>query len=329
VGEDFRRSPRARRQSWYGTKRLVKRVLGWRLPHLVLRRCRSLLPSGVALERLPAPAHVRSVTGRVDGASFTMLRPDRCVVAKELYWGGGRRPRPQDQLALETFARLVRDADVVLDVGAYTGIFALLAAAVAPRARVHAFEIVPANAMAALENVVANDALSTVTVHLAGVGEDGSSVRVPLGTGGSALPDFYSTALHFESGVRVPVVSLDAVARCLPEPGPACRHVVMKIDVEGSEEQVLRSGGDFLARWRPDILCELLPGSADVAAVEDLLRPHGYRYLLVGADALVPRPSLVPDARLRDWLFTRLSDHDLASLGVPVRADARSVPTSP
>ncbi len=321
MNSDVTAEARVRRQSWRGTKKYVKRALSFSIPHLAMRAGVALYPRELDRYRLPAPARLRSVTARMAGVEFVMLDPARCIVAKELYWGHGRRPRPADQAALDVFAALARGADLVLDIGSYTGIFAVLAAKVAPQARVHAFELIPASAQAAIDNVVANDLLDRVDVHLRGIGPDGEHVRVPAGRDGSALPDFLSTTMTFEDGVRVPLVSLDSVlAEHLTAAGPGAEQpdrVVMKIDVEGAEDGVL-AGGSKLLGLRPDILCEILP-EANTEGVRESLVPHGYRYYPVGARGLEPERELKADPDHRDWVFTCREHTELDRLGVLAR----------
>jgi len=312
---------RDRRRSWYGAKRHVKRAASVPVVSPVLHAVVGARRGTAAASRLPAPLTVRRVTGRVAGHEFTMLSPARCVVAKELYWGGGRRPGGADQLALEVFARLVPGARTVLDVGAYTGVFSLVSALAEPAARVHAFELVPANAVALLDNLLANDLLPHVEVHLAGVGRDGGVLRVPSGRGGSALPDFLSSAGEVQDGVLVPTTSLDALLDRTPGGTGA---TVVKIDVEGAEGEVLACGRRLLEHSRPDVLCELLPG-ADARAVERALEGLGYRALLVADDALVEHRRPRADPVHRDWLLTTRTPRELAERGVPVRG--RDLPT--
>lgn len=269
-------------------------------------------------ERLPAPAHIRAVTARMNGVTFDMLGPDRCVVAKELYWGHGQRPKSADQMALDVFAALAKDAALVLDIGSYTGIFSLLAGRATSDSQIHAFEIVPEVAKAAIDNVVANDLLTRITVHLAGLGRDAGQVRIARGEGGSALPDFYSTKLRFNDGVQVPLYSLDAFDSTISVPAEEARRTLVKIDVEGTEDEVLRHGQQFLAHRRPDILCEILYDAADTNAVTAALAPCGYRYLLVQDDALVPQTQLHANKKYRDWLFTTLTDEELRQRGITV-----------
>jgi FkbM family methyltransferase len=312
--EDYRESELGKRRSWYGLKRSVKRVLSWRIPHALLRGVVRVLPRLARSGRLPAPASVHEVEAVVRGTPFVMLRPDRCIVAKELYWGHGRRPRPEDAFALELFAELASRSDVALDIGAYTGIFSLAAAAVNPFADVHAFEIVPDVYRLLLDNCVRNDLLDRVTLHLEGVGDQGARLLVPATSPGSALPDFYSDRLRFDTGVHVRFVSLDSLLPLIPPEA----HVLAKIDVEGSENEVLGGGGAFLGALAPDMLCEVLAGVADGGQLEALLAPHGYRFFLVRETDLLEMDHLEPSRRFRDWLFTTRDASELRAMGIAV-----------
>ena len=303
------------RRDWHGLKRHVKHLLSLRLPHALLRAVVRLVPSLRRGGRLPAPARLGEVSGEAGGAPFVMLHPDRCIIAKELYWGGGGRPAPEDQFAIEVFAHAARRSDVVVDIGAYTGLFTVAAARANPTVEAHAFEIVPENFRAMLENCVRNDILDRVTLHHEGIGAPGRRIRVPTGSGGSALPDFHSAEMPAHDGVRVRLTSLDALAERLP----AGARVAMKIDVEGTETDVLRHGQRFLARFRPLILCEVLP-EADGGALEALLRPHGYRFSVVREHSLARTSGIVPDPAYRDWLFAPPGQTGAAPIPAPPAA---------
>jgi FkbM family methyltransferase len=278
------------------------------VPNAALRAAARFVPS-LGQGRLPAPASVHEVTARVDGVSFVMLDPARCEVAKELYWGHGSMPRAQDAFALEVVTRLSRKADVLLDVGAYTGVFALAGAVANLDLQVHAFEIIPQVAEALRANLRRNGLADRVQVHLEGLGEAGETMRVPTGDGGSALPSFYSSRMHFDEGVDIPFRSLDSFIETLGN----ARSVVMKIDVEGAEDELFRHGQRFLARFHPDMLCEVLDGVADPEVLEELLASYGYRFYAVREHAAVARDHIRPDPAFRDWLFSTREPDDLLS----------------
>lgn len=303
---------RLARQRWWGLKAPAKRLFSHQPLHaaMVFGSRRFLSQDQVA--RLPAPASVTAATARMAGVTFEMERPDRCILAKELYWGGGRRPNAVDQTALDIFAALARDAGTVFDIGSYTGIFSLLSAAVSPTARVHAFEVIPEVFLAAWSNVIRNDKVGRIDVHLRAVGAS-ENLCVVRGTGGSALPDFLSTGTAAaEHGVGVPGMHLDELA-VLTADGP----VLIKIDIEGGEPAAFRSGADFLSEHRPDILCEVLPDTpTDAMATQ--LRGLGYRFYSVGPGELGADDDLRGLTDRRDWLYTTKTPDELAELVRPV-----------
>ena len=303
----------ARRQSWFGLKRFVKRFLALRVPNVFLRLASRGVPS-LRSGRLPAPARLEEVTGRVGGVTFVMLDPARCENAKELFWGRGRRPQAHDRLALDSVAVLAREADAFLDVGAYTGLFTMAVTAYAPHVDVHAFEIVPAVAEALEANVRRNGIEDRVVVHREGVGDPEKTMRVPSGEGGSALPSFYSSRMRFDEGRAVNFRSLDSVAALIPD----AARVVMKVDVEGTEDAVFRFGQTFLRTCRPDILCEVLHDVADGAALDGLLAVAALHAYLVTDSRLVRIDRVVPHPEFRDWLFTPRTAEELRALGLPV-----------
>ena len=315
MSEDYRRSNTGRRRSWYGLKKWVKWFLGLRLPHAVLVQATRLAPSMRVSGRLPAPAHLREVIGRVDDRSFVMLRPSACVVAKELYWGNGRRPHAEDAFAVELFGAAARRATVVVDVGAYTGLFTLVGTAVNDSLQAHAFEIVPDVFQALVDNCVRNDVLDRTFLYAEGLGTPDAEMIVPARSHDSALPSFYSSRLHFETGVHVRFRSLDSIVPALPDDAT----VAMKVDVEGTEDAVFEYGQGFLETYHPDILCEVLDGVGDGAAVERLLSGHGYRFYLVRAGSLQRSDRVRTHPKYRDWFFTVRSPDELASWGVPIR----------
>ncbi|WP_209370327.1 FkbM family methyltransferase [Brevibacterium renqingii] len=323
---DYLRTRKARRQSWFGLKLPVKTALAQPFLHPVLR---TIAPRvrGLRIGRLPAPIELSEVRGRAGGAEFFLVEPFRCEIAKEFYWGRGRRTEPEDAFALELMVDLSSDAEVFLDIGAYTGVFTMAVLAANPRTRAHAFEI-PAVVAGMEKNIARNGFTERVTVHPTGVGSPETWMRVPLGHGGSALPSFYSADMDFDSDAEVRFTSLDSLLPQLLEESPVLAEgadstatrprVTMKIDVEGGENAVFAHGREFLAALRPDILCEVLDDRAEPRELMGHLGAHGYHCYLVGEDRLFARTTIRPDPHLRDWLFTLKTPAQMRAAGYPV-----------
>ncbi|MFE1082233.1 class I SAM-dependent methyltransferase [Brevibacterium sediminis] len=333
---DHLRTFTARRQSWFGLKLPVKTALAQPALHPLLRTIAPRI-RGLKIGRLPAPIELTEIRGRAGGADFILVEPFRCEIAKEFYWGRGRRTEPEDAFALDLMVALSADADAFLDIGAYTGVFTMAVLAANENVRAHVFEIIPAVVAGVEKNVERNGFNSRVTVHPTGVGSPDTWMKVPIGDGGSALPSFYSSDMRFDSDAEVRFTSLDALlTEVLAETserdpqlhagegvpdvsrrGEAPR-VTVKIDVEGGENDVFAHGQDFLAALHPDILCEVLDDRAKPRELMGHLGEHGYHYYLVGEDRLYARTAIRPDPRLRDWLFTLKSPDQMRAAGYPV-----------
>jgi FkbM family methyltransferase len=126
------------------------------------------------------------------------------------------------------YVEAVAGAEVVIDVGAHTGFYSLLAARTNRSARVIAVEADPYNAVALAANARGTRVQVVAMAASDHVGR--SAFRQNLGTVGSSLLDRSGTGPV--RVVEVETTTIDALAR---EP----RALVMKIDVEGAELAVL------------------------------------------------------------------------------------------
>lgn len=305
-----------RRMGWHGVKAYVKRFLGWRPLNLLLVPIWRHLSGMVTPQQTwRFPVNRRTVLGVAAGKSFRMLFPMRCSIAKELYWNKGLRESPADRLALDLFCQLARSADVVFDIGANTGLFAMAAAASNPETRIHAYEIVPDVVVHLVSNLVENEMLSQVEVHSYGIGSSDTTMRVPSQAGASALPSAFSSKIEFSDGARVMFQTLDQQSLF----AEGASSVLLKIDVEGTENEILSHGNAFLARFSPDIICELLPEECKVEDVDSHLRANQYKCYKILPDRLQWEPVLKPDTTYHDWLFTALDVGELARRISPLR----------
>lgn len=177
---------------------------------------------------------------------------------------GGYEP-----LAAELYVDAVTDADVVVDVGAHTGFYSVLAARTNPSARVIAVEADPYNAAALAVNVRGT---GVRVVAMAASDRAGrSAFHQNLGTVGSSLLDRSGTG-----PVRLVAVETTTVDEVAPE----ARSVVLKIDVEGAELAVVAGASATIGRAAvATVLVELNPkalaagghdGADLVAALEAL-----------------------------------------------------------
>ena len=202
---------------------------------------------------------------------------------------------------------LSADADLFLDIGAYTGLFALAVAKAHPHVRTEAFEIVPENFLMLARHVVFNGLSGCVTPRLVGLGDASGVLRLPIRMGLTQAPSSISLETRFEEGIEVPVATLDDLF------GAFAGRAVFKLDVEGFEPAVLNGGRRLLERVRPDMVCEVLRSADTGAALAQILRPLGYRAWVFTEAGLRPHEEWRAVREGRDWLLSCDSDEQLAS----------------
>jgi len=174
---------------------------------------------------------------------------------------------PDVQAVLE---RHLKAGSTFYDIGANVGFFTVIGARlVAPGGRVHSFEPHSDNA-AALRHNVALNGFTHVTLWEAAVSSTGGDAQLYL-TDTSALATLRApgSAASPEPSVTVKCVAVDE----LLAQGRLDPPDVVKIDVEGSEPDVLDAMARTLERYRPVIVCELHDTNQAVGAK---LRALGY-----------------------------------------------------
>lgn len=146
------------------------------------------------------------------------------------------------------------------DVGAHTGVYTLLVAAVNPAARVRAFEPNPAVLPMLLGNLDANGLSPDIVVPAALSDVSGfAHLEVPSDV----------TAAHVAAqGIAIRTLRGDDVDDGSPVD-------LVKIDVEDHEPEVLRGMASLLERCRPALIIEVADDER-LAAVRSLLQPLDY-----------------------------------------------------
>lgn len=284
---------------WGGVKPLVARALSLPGINQALHvTSRALLPAD-KLHRLPVGAKVAKYIP-LSAEPVVLLHPRSDQVAKDLWWGKGQPTSKADAQVLRLIERLSLEADLFLDIGAYSALFALLAARCNPQLRSIAYEIMPQNKIMAERNVIENDLITRVEVRLLGLSDKPGVLTMPKEYSSASNPSSVSLGDNFQGGVSVPVTTLDRE-----------RHsgrILAKIDVEGFEEAIFVGGAETIASNRPDFICEFLANSTAGSAVTSMLKPLGYRFLISTDAGFHERPEILPCDEGRDWLLTTRSE---------------------
>lgn len=212
-------------------------------------------------------------TVNVDETHAFRLRHFGYPVENGLFWRG--IAGCWEPVSVGLWIRLCRNARVVLDIGANTGVYALIAASLRPDARVYAFEPV----QRIFERLETNRRLNGSAIHCVQTAlSDHTGTAVIYDPGDEHL---YSASVNrncYEGSSRVTAVEIPVVRLDDFVDQHHLKHIdLVKIDVEMHESEVLRGFGRYLRECRPAILIEIR--DEDVAArVEAQVTGLGYLY---------------------------------------------------
>jgi FkbM family methyltransferase len=205
----------------------------------------------------------------------TLLMPSslyyRRRIADEAAWG---------EHELDVLGEIVKAGGAAIDVGANQGFFAFAFSSIVDR--VEAFEPNPdyatfARRMLGVRARVHQVALSNengTAEFVVPVSEEGTVLHLGGNLKQAEVPDEQSKTMRFNVEVR----TLDSYA---------FRDVrAIKVDVEGSEMEVLEGGRETILRDKPPLIVELLTGAhADpIALTERICATYGYSSWLVTKD---------------------------------------------
>jgi FkbM family methyltransferase len=169
--------------------------------------------------------------------------------------------------------------EIMVDVGAYTGIFSMVAARASWVGKIVAFEPSAVTYGRLVQNIKLNDASSRVVPCNLAVTSAGGMLSMPHRWGHYTLcsGDSIEEAEHdhTQPAFGIPLDSLMQPSPSLPylnsksnSVWPFNRVAAIKIDVEGAELDVLESARALVARDRPVIIAEALSGKAGADLAE-------------------------------------------------------------
>lgn len=265
--------------------RAVMRSTGRRSESLV----QHLPRSGRVCSRLPDGQWARFWSRGDDG------------VANDVFWREWHGLEPEQTLLFHEFARRSR---VTLDVGAHVGFYTVIAALTNPAGRVYALEPLPTVFKRLEQNIALNNLTNVRAFRVAAADVDHEAEFFHVVT--DDIPSSSSLSQVFmeqsDSTLQSTTVSAVRLDTLLDDETISSVDLV-KIDTETTEPAVLNGMINVLCRSRPAIFCEVLRGG-DGAAITALLKPLGYRFLLLTANGVEERSRVEPVNEWRNWLFT-------------------------
>jgi FkbM family methyltransferase len=211
---------------------------------------------------------------RINDHEFRMWTRCDDLIVDSIYYGWN-----DEEAEMQIFPEFVKRSKTILDVGANTGIYSIIAATVNPNASVYAFEPYPPNYIRLQKNLHINRA-SNVKVIPTAVGDQKKKISftVPvadqISTVNSVSGDF-TKQFHPEISykeVEVDCITLDDFCT-----GNQVAEIsLIKIDVETFEAEVLEGARKLLKDQSPVIFCEITITDKAIQYFESALAELGY-----------------------------------------------------
>ncbi len=219
-------------------------------------------------------------------------------VENTLFWGGIEGC--WEKVSVDLWVKLSKRSTTILDVGANTGAYALVAKTVNSNADVYAFEPLDFIYKKLVDNTRLNE-LDIKCMPFALSDFDGNAKVYA-----ESLDHLYSVTVN--NNLSLPEHTTHEIEICARKLSTVVseQHIakidLMKIDVEQHEAEVLRGMGEYLNKWRPDILIEILTDEVG-QRVEDLVRNFGYLYFNNAEDGRVKQVNKIGKSDYYNYLL--------------------------
>lgn len=272
--------------------------------------------SSARLSRFPISDRRHCALRLQRGACARFCFPSRCSTAKSLFWTRGLISL-REWNALSVFLDLAPNSYTLIDIGCNTGLYSLALASNCDSSslNVFCFDILQESLDILDCNIASSKLYTKPSTFNLGVGSPRtiylpSSISTSLGAdlptsvnlSHAVSPDVHGTA----ESTAISIVSLSTLFRLidLTKPVPS-QHLLIKIDVEGYEGDILLPEHTLLSKFRPHIICEVLPTTlCHLPSLEKLLRDLNYTIYMISETGLIERNSISPNSTNIDWYFS-------------------------
>ncbi len=238
-------------------------------------------------KRLPVNSNfIVSINDRV---KFTYCSTSPDTIGRALYWKG---LKSWEADTIPIYYSIAKDARIVLDIGANTGFYSLLACAANPYSEVFAFEPVPKVFARLSTNIFKNNFQNRChALEFAVSNSIGFSDFCELEGGIPTSSSFNVNGFRGYKGnvYKVKTTTIDAMSLI-----PFNKVDLVKIDVEGYEDIVLEGMKVLFENCRPSIIIEC-NYDGPFLSVERILKGYGYNFYHITSDGLKYTDRISPD----------------------------------
>jgi len=218
-------------------------------------------------------------------------------IANIIYWKGLRRFEGE---TIDLFLKLAKKSRIIFDIGANTGIFALLSSIYYPEHTTYAFEPLPRVFDYLKKNMEINN-LHNLKILPYAISNYNGKIKLyvtnsPIPSNSSTLKEFR----EFSEEIFVKAITLDN----FKTEKKLSKIDLIKIDTEATEHLVFQGSKKVLKRDRPFIICEVLKGRTE-KELHKIFNDYHYRYFLITTEGLREKNPIEGDGtyRFKNFLF--------------------------
>lgn len=194
-------------------------------------------------------------------------------IENELFWKG--LVNGWEKESIQLWLKLCLDSDIILDIGANTGVYSLIAKTIKPTSKVYAFEPVNRVFSKLKQNITLNN-YDINPFEKAVSNEDGTAIiydTLTEHTYSVTVNKNLSSPETKVSETKISTITLDTFVR----QENLKKIDLIKIDVETHEAEVLEGFANHISKFKPTILIEILNDEVG-SKVNKLVKDLGYLY---------------------------------------------------
>ena len=175
-------------------------------------------------------------------------------VENDIFWAG--LTGGWEKISIQLWIELCKKSEVIIDVGANTGIYSLIAKTVNPKSSVYGFE--PVNRV--FDKYKNNCELNKYDIHCSEIAlsnYDGEAIIYDTNSEHTYSVTVNKNTISKDTDVIETKIRVQKISTFIAENG--IKNIdLIKIDVETHEPEVLEGMGEYLKKFQPTLLIEIL-----------------------------------------------------------------------
>jgi len=203
---------------------------------------------------------------------FEMYNPGYTTIENELFWNG---IEGWEKVSIDIWQTLSKDARLILDIGANTGVYSLIAATINPDATIIAFEPVQRTSELFKKNLALNSNFQIELVNKAISNKNGEALFYDVDTisqYSASLNEKMLEDLENRVSYTVEVICIDNLDLLIGN-----KVDLIKLDVEMHEPEAIEGMLNTIKRDKPSILVEILTDEIG-KQIQELLKNEDYSF---------------------------------------------------